>query len=134
MVDEHEVCGLCGNSLPCHCVDSARATGRFRLLPSEGSDRAAEEPFTGLLREVKGELLRRPFLQDEGRPLLDRMRRIGRLIEEGELAQADALASDCVNRVVEFPARRRHRPTWLVALVAVLLALFVAVIGYWVVF
>jgi len=124
MVDDHEVCGLCGKALPCGCVDLAHATERFRLLPNEGAATAVEERFTGLLREVKGEVLERPFLADEGRPLLDRVRRMGRLIDEGDLRGADVLAQQCMTRVVAFPVRpRTHRRWWVIAIVGSAVAL-----------
>ena len=98
---------------------------RFRLL--EGGEGAeGEERFTRVLREVKARSVQRTFLEpeDEGGPLLRRMRRLGRLIEDGELVQADREAEHCMEDVLEFPLRPqaglKYAMLW-VALVALLI-------------
>ena len=81
---------------------------RFRLLEG-GEGAGGEERFTRVLREVKARSVQRTFLdpEDEGGPLLRRMRRLGRLIEDGELMRADVAAERCMDDLLEFPTRPR---------------------------
>jgi hypothetical protein len=124
---ETVVCRSCG-SRPCRCAAPAAGEGsshKLRLLPPVAGtalEPVDAERFTRLLREVKAGVVARSFVtDDDAEPLLRRMRRLGRWIERGDLAHADAAATAELAAILQFP-RRRRSPVWAVVLLVAALA------------